>query len=227
MQLSVAWIEQGQVYAFVQMKNPGPIRLTSLRMTERFMREQVRQLTTAQEALARALALPDRGKRAEALAPLVRSDRYYVRAAGFEALGDCGKDALPVLRRLLRDDSLAGHHGDLVRVLTRAGGAAVGPELTALVEQELAFWKKIGPALPVGWWNGGPGLPNETVDRLRDRYGLVLWALRGLAEVRCAESKKVVTEFRDFWRSLPQLEDKSGLNEMSQECDRVLAGLKK
>jgi hypothetical protein len=65
------------------------------------------------------------------------------------------------------------------------------------------------------------------VDRLRDRYGLVLWALRGLAEVRCAESKKVVTEFRDFWRSLPQLEDKSGLNEMSQECDRVLAGLKK
>jgi len=37
--------------------------------------------------------------------------------------------------------------------------------------------------------------------------------------------KEVVTEFRDFWRSLPQLDDKSGLNQMSEECDKILLAL--
>lgn len=228
MRVSVAWIEQGRVYAYVQEINPGPSRLVSLRMTEEALREELLRLVKTQDGLTRALALPDPGKRAEALRPFVRSDLIYAQIATFEALGKCGKGGLPVLRELLRDDSLARQHAAVVRALTEAGGTAAGPDLTALLERELAFWKKTGPKLPAGWWNNRGGLVGwEEAARLSDRYCLAREALRGLREVRFAASRKVVAEFRDFWRSLPQLEDKSGLNEMSKECDRLLDALKK
>ena len=57
--VSVAWIEQDQVYAFVQSLIPGPTRLSLLGMTEKHMRERVQQLTTTHNALTRALALPE------------------------------------------------------------------------------------------------------------------------------------------------------------------------
>jgi hypothetical protein len=47
-----------------------------------------------------------------------------------------------------------------------------------------------------------------------------------LRHARFADGKATVTAFRDYWRSLPQLEDRSGLNQMSEECDQLLAELK-
>jgi hypothetical protein len=226
MDVSVVWVEQGQAYAFLQFINPGPTRLSPLGLTEEKIRDRVRQFASAQSDLARAVAVSDPAKRAEALRALAGSPLYQVREAAFQQLGKAGKGALPVLRRMLGDTSLARHHGDVVQALAHAGGMAAGSDLKAIVERELAFWKKEGPNLKVGWWNGG-GLNDEKCERLRNRYSVALQALRGLAEVRFDDSKKVVREFRDFWRSLPQLEDRSGLNQMSQECDRVLSRLQK
>jgi hypothetical protein len=110
--------------------------------------------------------------------------------------------------------------------LVKAGGKDVGRELTIMLEQELAFWQKTGPQLPLGWWNGG-GLPWAEVERLRNRYSVTLEAVRGIGVARYREGQKVVTTLRDYWRSLPQLEDRSGLDQMSQECDRLLAALEK
>jgi hypothetical protein len=60
---------------------------------------------------------------------------------------------------------------------------------------------------------------------LRNRYSKVLEALRSLGKLKAAGCREMVTEFRDFWRALPQLEDSSGLDQMSRECDSVLAAL--
>jgi hypothetical protein len=32
-------------------------------------------------------------------------------------------------------------------------------------------------------------------------------------------------QLRDFWRSLPQLDDPSGLNQIAEECDKLIGQL--
>jgi hypothetical protein len=225
----VAWVERGETFALMQKENPGPQELLPLGQSEARTRERVQALCGIQADIARANALADAGERAEALRPFVGSDLYYARVDALEGLGDCGKAALPVLRRLLGDANLSRRHGDVVRAMAKAGGAAAGPDLTAILERETAFWKQKAPNLPQGWWNGG-GQANKVawdeVERLRERYGVTLEAVRGLQAAKFAGGRKPVADLRDFWRSLPQLEDRSGLNQMSEECDRCLAALK-
>ncbi len=60
---------------------------------------------------------------------------------------------------------------------------------------------------------------------MRDRYSIVLEVFYTLREIKSPACGSAVREFRDYWRSLPQLEDKSGLDQMSQACDAVLEAL--
>ncbi len=76
----------------------------------------------------------------------------------------------------------------------------------------------------MGWWNG-TGLQWSEVETLRNRYVKVLHALYALKQIKYGGSRNAVIELRNFWRLLPQLEDKSGLNQMSEECDNVLKAL--
>jgi len=123
---------------------------------------------------------------------------------------------------MLSDQSLVVLHAEVVESLAVAGGEKVGDELTAVVRKELEFWRAIGPTLQEGWWNDFPQLERF---RLRDRYGKVFESLAALRKLKFPGCREVVTELRDFWRSQPQLEDKGGLNQMSQECDEILREL--
>jgi len=123
---------------------------------------------------------------------------------------------------MLYDESMLNVQGEVIKSLAEVGGEVVGDELTQVVKEEMEFWKTKGAQLKQGWWNE-VNKPETGV--LRNRYGRVLEALYSLRKLKFAGCREVVTEFRDFWRSLPQLEDKSGLNQMSEECDNVLRGL--
>ncbi len=225
---STAWLEGSTLYILASGKRRDAVGFEELLITPTASQERVKEMARLRADVEKAAALPDPGKRATALRPFVKSEVYHARHAALEGLACCGKPALPVLRELLGDAALAPRHGDIVRSLARAGGPDSGAELTKLLEGELAFWKKIGPGLPAGWWNGANGaVPWDNVERLRNRYGRTLETIRGLRQARFAGGKATVTAFRDFWRSLPQLEDKSGLNQMSEECDGLLAELKK
>ena len=127
---------------------------------------------------------------------------------------------------MLQDETLVNRYGEVVEAFAKAGGRSVGPELTELIKQELVFWKKTAPNLKVGWWNGA-GLDWSEVEPLRNRYGKILEAFYALRKIHFVGCKTAVTEFRDFWRSLPQLEDKRGLDSMSEACDAVLKELAK
>jgi hypothetical protein len=48
-----------------------------------------------------------------------------------------------------------------------------------------------------------------------------------VGDARYTEGREAVAVFRDFWRTLPQLDDRDGPSELSRECDRVLATLKR
>jgi hypothetical protein len=221
MRVSLAWVEGEQTYACVQWINPGPNDPIPLNMTERQLRERVRQLDRLRADLGRAAAGPDAGKRAFALCPFLDSAVDAARQAAFQSLGECGEPALPTFRRLLADGSLGRRHWELVRALGKVRGRQAGQELAVLLGRELAFWQREGPRLPPGWWNGG-GLEWADVERFRDRYGVALEAVRGLGEGGHREGRQAVREFRYFWRSLAQLRE---IEQMGEECDHVLAKL--
>ena len=81
-----------------------------------------------------------------------------------------------------------------------------------MVESELAFWKKTAPGLKPGWWNN---MQDKRVGLLRQRYGFVLQIFYALKRLKSPGCEKAVAEFRDYWRSLPQLEDKNGLERVT------------
>lgn len=77
------------------------------------------------------------------------------------------------------------------------------------------------PHLRVGWWND---LDDADANQVRrDHYGKALAAIRGLKAIDGKGSQATIRPFRDFWRSLPQLEDSSGLDQMSRTCDALLS----
>lgn len=238
MQDSFAWLENNEVYAFTQTHNPGPSLLKSLWYNEKEMKERVDSILEVRKKLEAVGRIPNPETRAKKAAELLtlpaiidpqtshdfQPTNFYNSQRTFDILTGCGEAALPVLREILADDSQAQVHRNAAKALAEVGGETVVAELIETVRRELAFWKETAPNLQIGWWNG-VGFSLEQAQPLRGKYGGVLEALRALVKMKAPECRDVVTEFRDFWRSLPQLEDKTGLNQMSQTCDRILQAL--
>jgi hypothetical protein len=57
---------------------------------------------------------------------------------------------------------------------------------------------------------------------LQERYGKLSSILAGLQETGYTDGRATVTQLRDFWYSLPQLNDRSGLDAVIRSCDRIL-----
>ena len=224
MNVSVAWLAEDKVYAFTQVMNPGPSILGYQRYSEEELQRRITDIVKTRNELRAINGLTDISLKATEAVKYTDSPIYYAREEAFRVLGDAGADALPHLRGILRDSEKLRLHDEAINALGSAGGESVVPELTAIVEEELAFWKKTAPELKQGWWNG-KGLEWNQVDPLRDRYSVVLEVFYTLRKIRSPASRTSVQNFRDFWRSLPQLEDKSGLNQMSEACDKVLKAL--
>jgi surface antigen-like variable number repeat protein len=224
---STVWIENGKLHWFVQIINPGPSLLVPVKTTEAELKSEVSHVLNTQNNLNAALAVPDLKTRAEGLEPFAQDSLSFARRRAFAGLTECGEAALPVLRRMLDNELLSQYRGDVIQSFAKAGGRSVGPELTAWLEKELQFWKKTGPTLQVGWWNGaGFGEIQsdaiKAVDPLRDRYGVMYHAIYALGETRYTGAERVLNELNDFWRSLPQLYE---LSQMSEACDEVLRNL--
>ena len=186
--------------------------------------QRVRSIVKARNDLRACGNLTEAKHRVMVATEFVDSPLRYAREEAFRLLSECGDDALPHLRALLQDQSKVRLHAEAVKALGAAGGEAVVPELTAILEKELSFWKKTAPELEVGWLNG-KGLDWSHVEPLRDRYSFVLKVFYTLRKIKSPACRIAVRDFRDYWRSLPQLEDKSGLVQMSQACDAVLKDL--
>jgi hypothetical protein len=93
--------------------------------------------------------------------------------------------------------------------------------LDARLRSALNFWRVAGPALVPGWWNQTP-IP----DALRSRYSLTVELIVALQQLGYTQALSTATDLRDFWRSLPQMNDPAGLNRMVEECDKLIADLR-
>ena len=222
MKYSTAWIENGEVYCFVQIMNPGdPVIISAGTETE--LKTEVDCVVSTQSGLNTALAIPDLAARAESLEPFAKDSMSWARDRTFSGFTECGEAAFPVLRRMLDNESLREFHGDVIEALAKAGGKTVGPELTTWLEKEVEFWKRIGPTLQIGWWEGkgfGSDQENasEAVKPLQTRYQALEHAVYALGAIRYTAAERVLIELNNLLRAFPQLH----FDQVTHACDEVL-----
>lgn len=232
---AVVWMEDQLLYSFVQEINPGPSQLEYLRQSNSDFFMQLQDVLQSQYGLTEATTIADKVGQSWALGVYANSKYYDARKTAFARLSANGAAALPVLRQLIAQSERAPvadqvrpqvffDVGEAIPALGQAGGASVGPELTAMVRDEIRFWRQAAPTLKVGWWNGA-GQSDAPIEPLRRRYSKLLMALYALSKIKDARSRSAVVELRDFWRSRPQLNDPSGLNQMIEASDAVLKAL--
>jgi hypothetical protein len=223
MDASVVWIEGGELFACIQFRTIGrgadvvPLALQGKQFTGPAFKGLVKDVVDTQTALRKATAIEDPAQRAKALSRFGGSKHDLARQSAFDGLSQCGKAALPVLRAMLADEALAPWHSQVVQALGRAGGAAIAPELTKLLESETEYWKQTAPQLERQWIYYHPAL--------RDRYVKLLYTLHALEPLKDEGCKAAVTALRDFWRTVPQLEDDPSAREPRQICDNILKTL--
>lgn len=214
---STVWIDKGKTYCFVQIINPGPSVLVKCGPEAEF-KPEVARVIGIQNGLNAALAISDPATRAESLEPFAQEELFQARTRAMKALVECGEAALPVLGRMLNNESLGTFHDQIIEAFAKAGRRNSGPALTAWLERELGFWKQTAPSLEIGWWNGAGFEGLEEVEPLRNRWMALYKAIYALGAIRYVEASPALTELSDFWRSLPQM----GQDDINTACDRVL-----
>jgi hypothetical protein len=226
MKVSVVWIDGGQPYCFQQLMNPGPSTLShcwqrTQQLNSPALRRRINEVLQTQDDLARVLDLEDRGARAEQLQLIVYRDVYEARKEALQGLGKAGSPALPAIRRIMDKPPIPYDSRDLIRALAEAAGEDAGKELNERLRQDLGYWRAIAGSLKEGWWNQDvkPEAP------LRERYDETIELVRALDHERYRPAARTATELRDFWLSLPQLNDGTGLSQMAKESGQLVKHL--
>jgi hypothetical protein len=219
MLISMAWVETGKAFGFVQHINPGPRELADLRTTELQMKDQVSQLLHLKKTLEDALAKSDLARIAGAAFPLFRQHSYGVGKRVMKLLKENGKTILPVLHQILWDEKSASWFREAIAAIKSIDSARVGLELAQVMEYELAFWRMRGPWLYPEWSIGNT---EDEYDHLMYHHRRVQSALLCLEDVFYPGCSNAVSAFRDFWLRMPQLrqDESDGMGEL---CGRALA----
>lgn len=221
MEVSVAWIEKNKVHAIEQQINPGPSELIYLGKNECEFACRVQEIVTMQARFYKAMSAANPDQIAESVEGLLRSDSSNLGREAIKTLGNADKNGLVVLRKLLKQDAFEKFHEDVIEAMPNAGGASVGAELTVMLKEDLAFWKKASPGLKKGWWNGN-GIEWEKVEHHRNHYSRSLAIIRGLQGIKFPECRGDIQAFRDFWVSQPQLGE---IDQMTDACDKILVNV--
>lgn len=186
------------------------------------MKDRVNGVRRIQSELAKVIESQDGAARAEGLKTYVLSDVYEAQQVALSELGKCGPKALMAIREMMADPVFADEGPDLVKAFAEAGGESVGEELGSRLQGQLEFWQATAPALSVGWWNqdASPHAP------LRERYMQTWKLVLALEHVHYRAASNTAEQLGNLWRSLPQLNDASGLNQMATECEKLVDHLR-
>ncbi len=216
---SVAWIDGGEAFAYVQIINPGGPVLWPLERTEKQFKTDALKIIATKETFEQALEEADTGKRAKRLSVLVQSDLYRCRSQAVQALARCGEKALPIIKKLINDNPRAAIVPELFRAMGKAGGTKAGKELASILREEFAFWKKRGPELNGDWWHGR-GLEVKELRSLQHRIGKFSGIICALAEANDTECRPLVREVYEFLKAHPHLD--AGGGNGSRYCRFIL-----
>ena len=224
MAVSLTWLEGEEVLAMQQEKSPGAAVLMPLTETAQDFHKFVTQVIQMKREIEEIATRANPAFRAAGYKRHVESKSSFARHAAFAGLSSCGQAGGTALQAILRDESLVRLHGPAVAALAKIEGIDTVPLLVEIIEQEIVFWKETALALQLGWWNG-KGLNSTRQQELQSCYGRVVEAVFALDRHPDPRAAQAVTRLRDFWRSLPQLDDPSGLNQISETCTSILKKL--
>lgn len=203
---SAIWIDGGKGHCFIQWMNPGPSALTqcaiSLNSSDiAVLLARIQHVLELKSEFARDLTRVNPGMRAEGLGRIARSDVMVARQEAAEALANSGSVALPELLQIMDRDSEYYDGKTIVPLLVQAAGKDSGRLLTVRLSQDLAYWKTIAPTLNYDWLGQmiTPGDPLYM--KFQEAYEIVT----ELDREHYAPALPTVIEFRDFWKSQPNL----------------------
>ena len=117
-------------------------------------------------------------------------------------MGKSGAVALPEILQVM-DEPPVPYDGKTIRALVEAAGKGSGKLLHARLQQDLIYWKAIGPTLTPNWLDqlGEPGAS------LFVKFDETELLIRELDQEHYAPAAQTAAELRDFWVSQPQLYD--------------------
>jgi hypothetical protein len=221
MKTSVIWMDGEQLYTFQQVMNPGPSILMPWDVAFHKMKDRVREIGRVQSEMAKVISTQNSLARAEGLKSYVGSELYEAQQLALSELGKCGPSASKTIREMLDNPAFADEAGELVKAFADAGGESAGDELNNRLKGDLAFWQATAPGLSQGWWNHDPR-PHAP---LREKYVQTVELIRALDRAHYKPALATATQLGNLWRSLPQLNDLGGLNQMAEECETLAAHL--
>jgi len=144
--VSVAWIENGEAYVFIQVINPGPSVLTHLSGGIE-MKSRIAAFNVIQTAHENAIRDSDPIRAMQSFRAFHRGKFYSAATANIQSLGRMGSKALPILRRSLQDRTLLNWHQHIISSMVTAGGVNVAKDLTTIIEKEFDFFSQRAPDL--------------------------------------------------------------------------------
>lgn len=142
---SIAWIEGEELFANVQLMNPGPAKVSAQEGGSAGLRNLVRSYDSVHAGVQRALTEVDPALRARALGEGLRGDgdNYWLRVDLTAALVLCGEAAVPVLEPLLEDTRMVA---SVSHALADIGGDEAKRALVDALESEVRWWRNPGLA---------------------------------------------------------------------------------
>jgi hypothetical protein len=190
-------------------------------MTSRSLAKHIEEVLQLRENLTQVLSLKDCATRIERLQAIVYRDVYDARKEALQGLGEAGPSALPAIRRVMDKPPIPYDPQVLIGAFVKAAGENAGRELNERLQQDLDYWRAVGPSLRLGWWNQDP-TPEAP---LREKYAETILLVRALAREHYRPAAHTAAELRDYWLSRSQLNDQSGLSQLAWECNELVKHL--
>jgi len=210
MKVSALWIDGEKSYCFVQWMNPGPSALSECLSFQLMSSDvavfaaRIQRVVQVQKHLADTLAMKNNAEvRADRLGRIALGDVWEAQREALDALGKSGTVALPEILQIM-DEPPAPYDGEVtIRAFVEAAGKDSGRQLHARLQQDLIYWKAVGPTLTPNWLDQ----LIEPRASLFVKFDETVLLIRELDQEHYAPAAQTVAELRDFWVSQPVLYD--------------------
>jgi hypothetical protein len=209
MKASALWIDSERAFCFQQWENPGPSALSPCMRWPVTSSDvdvftaRIKVVLQTKRELAGALALKDSDGKAEKLKRIALGDVPEAQKEAVDALAKVGPSALPAILQVMDQAPACCDGRRMVQVLAESAGSDRGKVLLARLQQDVIYWKTVGPTLTQDWL-GHLIQPGSSLFVKFDETSMLI---QELDQERYAPAAETVVELHDFWISQPQLYD--------------------
>jgi hypothetical protein len=210
MKVSALWIDGGKGFCFQQWNNPGPSALAECAQFPASSSDvavftvRIQRVLQVQKYLAETMAMKNHPEvRADRLGGIALIDVWEAQREALDALGKSGTVALPEILQVM-DKPPVPYDGNVTMLaFVEAAGKHRGKLLHARLQQDLIYWKAVGPTLTPNWLDQlvEPGAS------LFVKFDETKLLIGELDKELYAPAAQTAAELRDFWVSQPVLYD--------------------